>query len=81
MGCDFTFSCFLSPETKFIWSFIAPVTVILLTNIGFLIMAASVMWKHKKRQESGMTSDYVRSWLLALLSLAVVMGVTSTPSW
>jgi len=69
-------SCFLNPGTKFIWSFIVPVIIILLTNIAFLIMAAILMWKHKKRQTGKMSAKDVRSWLLALVSLVVVMGVT-----
>ncbi len=44
------FSCFLNPGTKFIWAFIVPVVVIILINIGFFIMAATIMWRHQKKQ-------------------------------
>ena len=41
----------MNPETKFIWAFIAPVIVIFLANIGFFIMAATIMWRHQKKQK------------------------------
>ncbi len=50
--------------------------IILLTNVCFLIMAAIVMWKHKKRQTGTMKAKDVGGWLQALWSLVVVMGVT-----
>ena len=68
--------CFLNPETKFIWAFILPVLVIILVNIGFFIMAAIVMWKHRKRQTGEMKRKDVASWLKALVSLVVIMGLT-----
>ncbi len=43
-------SCFLNPDTKFIWAFIVPVVVIILINIGFFIMAATIMWRHQKKE-------------------------------
>jgi uncharacterized protein YacL len=48
----------------------------MLTNVAFLTMAAIVMWKHKKRQIGKMEAKHVRSWLKALVSLAVIMGLT-----
>ncbi len=44
----FPLSCFLNPDTNFIWAFIVPVVVIILINIGFFIMAAIIMWRHSK---------------------------------
>jgi len=41
------FRCFLKTDTHFIWAFIAPVIVIFLANIGFLIMAAVIMWRQQ----------------------------------
>ena len=63
----------MNPETHFIWAFIAPVLVIMLANVAFLIMAAIVMWRHQKRQTSKIN---VKSWLKALLTLTVIMGLT-----
>ena len=66
----------MNPHTKFIWAFILPVLLIILVNIGFFIMAAIVMWKHRKRQTGEMKRKDVASWLKALWSLVVVMGFT-----
>ena len=47
---DIHYSCYLNPVTSFIWSFIAPVILILLANVGFFIMAVVIMQRHQKRQ-------------------------------
>lgn len=67
--------CFLNPETNFVWAFIVPVILIILANIGFFVMAASIMWKHKKRQKGEMKRKEVKTWLRASISLLVVLGV------
>ena len=54
-------SCFLNPATGFMWSFIAPVVVILTANIGFLFMAAVLMWRHKKRQTGAMSAKDIEA--------------------
>ena len=75
-SCSFS-RCFLNPKTHFIWTFIAPVIVIILINVGFFIMAAIAMWRHNKRQTGGgMSNERLRSWLKTLASLVVVMGLT-----
>ena len=81
MGCGWCllplnlFRCFLNPGTNFIWAFIAPVIAIILANIAFFVMAAVVMWKHRKRQRGEMNIKQVKSWLKASASLIVVLGV------
>ena len=42
----------MNPKTSFIWSFIAPVILILLANIGFFIMAVVIMNRHQRRQHT-----------------------------
>ena len=70
-------SCFLNPDSYFIWALIAPVIVIILINVGFFIMAAIALWRHNKRQTSGeISKEHLRSWLKTLASLVVVMGLT-----
>ena len=68
--------CYLNPETHFIWAFIAPVVVIMLANVAFIIMAAIVMWRHKKRLTGKMEAKKIKDWLKALLTLSVIMGLT-----
>ena len=76
MISSYVCSCFLNPDTGFVWSFIAPVIIILLINTVFLIMAAVKMWRHKKKQHGEMKAKDGKKWLKAVTSLVVVMGVT-----
>ena len=43
-------SCYLNFKTSFIWSLIAPVILVFLANIGFLVMALVIIYRHQKRQ-------------------------------
>ncbi len=54
------FSCYLNPGTKFIWALIVPVVVIILINIGFFIMAATIMWRHRKERTGKMDKENVK---------------------
>ena len=56
----YTCSCYLNPATSFTWSFIAPVVLILLANIGFFIMAVVIMFRHHKRQHSKSRAQRMR---------------------
>lgn len=72
----FVFRCFLNPGTKFVWAFIAPVIVIFLLNIGFLVMAAIVMLNHKRKKRGELNRKDIKNWLKTLASLVVIMGLT-----
>jgi Trk-type K+ transport system membrane component len=65
----------LNPGNSFIWALIAPVIAIILTNVGFFVMAIIVLWKQKKRRTGDMNAKQVRKWLKASASLLVVLGV------
>lgn len=67
----------MNPETKFIWAFVAPVILITLINVAFFIKAATVMWKLSRRRYR-LTGNvkHAKTWLKAVLSLVVVMGLT-----
>ena len=54
------YSCYLNPETSFIWSIIAPVILIFISNIGFFIMAIVIMYKHQKRQHTEVKAHKVK---------------------
>lgn len=47
----------------------------MLANVGFLIMAATILLK-QRRQKRKLAAKDVRSWLRSVASLTVVMGVT-----
>ena len=66
----------MSPEKHFVWVFIVPATLIFLTNIGFFIMAATIMWRHQnKMTEKNKMTSFV-NWFKAACSLTIVMGIT-----
>ena len=68
--------CFLSPEKHFVWVFIVPATLIFLTNIGFFIMTATIMWRQQKKiKENNKTTSFA-NWFKAACSLTIVMGIT-----
>ena len=69
-------SCFLRPDSYFVWAFIAPVILIFLVNIGFFIMAGVIMWRHQKKQRDKNRFQHVCNWLRSALSLVVIMGLT-----
>ena len=66
----------MKTDTHFIWAFIGPVILIFLTNIGFLIMAAVIMWRQQKKRNIQTKSSDVKGWLKAVITLMVVMGIT-----
>ena len=43
-------SCWLNPHGYFIQTFIVPVVLVILANIGFFIMALVIMNRHAKKQ-------------------------------
>ena len=66
----------MNTDAYFQWAFIGPVILIFLTNIGFLIMAAVIMWRQKKKKNIQQKSSDVGGWLKAVITLMVVMGIT-----
>lgn len=55
-------------------AFIGPVILIFLINLGFLIMAAVILWKLQQKRPPHTKS--VKSWIKAVASLTIVMGFT-----
>ena len=70
------YRCFLNPENHFIWMFIAPAMLIFLANIGFFIMAATIMWRHQKKLTEKKNVKNFASWFKAIASLTIIMGIT-----
>ena len=66
----------MNTDAYFQWAFIGPVILIFLTNIGFLIMSAVIMWRQKKKKNIQQKSSDVGGWLKAVITLMVVMGIT-----
>ncbi|XP_019858481.1 PREDICTED: adhesion G protein-coupled receptor L2-like [Amphimedon queenslandica] len=68
-------ACWLNYESGFIWSFIGPVILIILANVGFLVMAIVIMKRHQKKQIHKKQSFQTKYWIKAFLSLTIVMGI------
>lgn len=64
--------CWLTYKDNFIWAFIAPVLLILLINVGFLIISLKIMRRHLSDKRRRKTTWY---WFKGSLSLIVIMGI------
>uniref|UniRef100_UPI00358ED02E adhesion G protein-coupled receptor L3-like n=1 Tax=Myxine glutinosa TaxID=7769 RepID=UPI00358ED02E len=76
-GYGTDYGCWLTTERGFIWSFLGPVCVILLLNIGFLSVTFYKMCSHSPvlpQQPSRMHT--LRSWTLGAFSLLCLLGLT-----
>ncbi|XP_042532688.1 adhesion G-protein coupled receptor G7 [Dipodomys spectabilis] len=60
----------------FLWSFLIPVTIILITNIGiFIVITVKVLWKNNQNLTSTKKVSSLKK-ILSTLSIAVVFGLT-----
>ncbi len=50
--------------------------VIILTNIGFFVMAAVALWRQRMNQKGKMDRKNIGSWLKVLAFLLIIMGTT-----
>ena len=66
----------MSPETNFVWTFIAPFILIFLANIGFFIMATRIMWHHQMKHTDKKKVENLHNWLRSAISLVVIMSLT-----
>lgn len=63
-------------KSPFLWSFIIPVTIILLINIAiFVVITVKVLWKSNQNLTSTRKVSSLKK-ILSTLSIAVVFGVT-----
>ena len=51
--------CWLNPYTHFVWTFIVPVLVVLLVNVGFFIMVLVIMNRHAKTRTKTNKARYI----------------------
>ncbi|EQB78784.1 putative G-protein coupled receptor 128 [Camelus ferus] len=76
-------SCWLAVEegngfitSPLLWSFIVPVTIILISNVViFIIILVKVLWKNNQNLTSTKKVSSIRK-ILSTLSIAVVFGIT-----
>ncbi|XP_040606583.1 LOW QUALITY PROTEIN: adhesion G-protein coupled receptor G7 [Mesocricetus auratus] len=63
-------------KSPFLWSFIVPVTIILITNIAiFITITVKVLWKNNQNLTSTKKVSSLKK-ILSTLSIAVVFGIT-----
>ena len=72
---DDTQHCFLSTEGGVIWSFIAPVFIILLINLIFLVIAIAKIIYTKWSNQNNEHKDVVRDALITALILTPILGI------
>ncbi|XP_078673400.1 adhesion G protein-coupled receptor L2-like [Branchiostoma floridae x Branchiostoma belcheri] len=72
--------CWLSVNVTnyFIWSFVGPVLLIILVNLGFMVMTLKVIYSQKsnKKGEKSEQGQKLKFWIRVSVALLCVMGVT-----
>ena len=72
---DETKHCFLNTERGVIWSFIAPVLIILIINVIFLVIAIAKIIYTKWSNQNNEHKDVVKDALITALVLTPVLGI------
>ncbi|XP_058434961.1 adhesion G protein-coupled receptor L2 isoform X16 [Marmota monax] len=70
-------ACWLRVDNYFIWSFIGPVTFIILLNIIFLVITLCKMVKHSNTLKPDSSRlENIKSWVLGAFALLCLLGLT-----
>ncbi|XP_023587191.1 adhesion G protein-coupled receptor L2 isoform X2 [Trichechus manatus latirostris] len=70
-------ACWLHVDNYFIWSFIGPVTFIILLNIIFLVITLCKMVKHSNTLKPDSSRlENIKSWVLGAFALLFLLGLT-----
>uniref|UniRef100_A0A2K5TQ97 Adhesion G protein-coupled receptor L2 n=1 Tax=Macaca fascicularis TaxID=9541 RepID=A0A2K5TQ97_MACFA len=70
-------ACWLHVDNYFIWSFIGPVTFIILLNIVFLVITLCKMVKHSNTLKPDSSRlENIKSWVLGAFALLCLLGLT-----
>uniref|UniRef100_A0A1A8P464 Latrophilin 2 n=2 Tax=Nothobranchius rachovii TaxID=451742 RepID=A0A1A8P464_9TELE len=69
--------CWLRVDNHFIWSFIGPVTLIIVVNVIFLVVTIYKMVKHSTSMKPDSSRlGGIRSWVLGAFALLCLLGLT-----
>ncbi|XP_035670097.1 adhesion G protein-coupled receptor L3-like [Branchiostoma floridae] len=70
--------CWLSVNSDFIWSFVGPMLLVVLVNIGFLAMTMRVIFTQKAHDTSNQSEQGInfRFWIRVSLALVCILGIT-----
>ncbi|KAM6129095.1 adhesion G protein-coupled receptor L2 isoform 4-T4 [Phoenicopterus ruber ruber] len=70
-------ACWLHVDNYFIWSFIGPVTFIILLNLIFLVITLCKMVKHSNTLKPDSSRlENIKSWVLGAFGLLCLLGLT-----
>uniref|UniRef100_A0A3Q3SCX9 Adhesion G protein-coupled receptor L2-like n=1 Tax=Mastacembelus armatus TaxID=205130 RepID=A0A3Q3SCX9_9TELE len=70
-------ACWLRVDNHFIWSFIGPVTLIIVVNVIFLVVTMYKMVKHSTSMKPDSSRlGGIRSWVLGAFALLCLLGLT-----
>ncbi|XP_041659359.1 adhesion G protein-coupled receptor L2-like isoform X7 [Cheilinus undulatus] len=70
-------ACWLRVDNHFIWSFIGPVTFIIVVNVIFLVVTMFKMVKHSTSMKPDSSRlGGIRSWVLGAFALLCLLGLT-----
>ncbi|XP_030640668.1 adhesion G protein-coupled receptor L2 isoform X2 [Chanos chanos] len=70
-------ACWLRVDNHFIWSFIGPVTFIIMLNLIFLIITMYKMVKHSTSLKPDSSRlENIKSWVLGAFALLCLLGLT-----
>ncbi|XP_074544134.1 adhesion G protein-coupled receptor L2b.1 isoform X5 [Halichoeres trimaculatus] len=70
-------ACWLRVDNHFIWSFIGPVTLIIVVNVIFLVVTMFKMVKHSTSMKPDSSRlGGIRSWVLGAFALLCLLGLT-----
>ncbi|XP_053169428.1 adhesion G protein-coupled receptor L2 isoform X14 [Hemicordylus capensis] len=70
-------ACWLKVDNYFIWSFIGPVTFIILLNLIFLVITLCKMVKHSNTLKPDSSRlENIKSWALGAFALLCLLGLT-----
>ncbi|XP_066280378.1 adhesion G protein-coupled receptor L3-like [Branchiostoma lanceolatum] len=70
--------CWLSVDSYFIWSFVGPMLLVVLVNIGFLAMTLKVICTQKAHDTSNQSEQGIdiKFWIRVSLALVCILGLT-----
>ncbi|KAK3533163.1 hypothetical protein QTP70_012415 [Hemibagrus guttatus] len=72
-------ACWLRLDNHFIWSFIGPVTFIIMLNLIFLVITMYKMVKHSTSLKPDSSRlENIKSWVLGAFALLCLLGLTWT---
>uniref|UniRef100_A0A4W5K759 Adhesion G protein-coupled receptor L2 n=1 Tax=Hucho hucho TaxID=62062 RepID=A0A4W5K759_9TELE len=70
-------ACWLRVDNHFIWSFLGPVTFIIMLNLIFLVITMYKMGKHSTTLKPDSSRlENIKSWVLGAFALLCLMGLT-----